>query len=96
MENHDREPVVAPQQPRNGLGSAAVTAGVVALLFGFVPVAGDFIALPASLIAVVTGAGGVIRADKGTATNWGASFTGLMLGLASLLIMFVMFTVSQM
>lgn len=74
---------------RNGAGDAAFTLGVVAIVFVFVPIVGDFIALPSALGAVVLGVVGVIRAERGLATNPGKALAGALLGMVAAFITFV-------
>ncbi|OWY82295.1 hypothetical protein [Rhodococcus sp. BUPNP1] len=81
----------APPVLRNGAGNAALIAGIVALVFAFVPVIGDFVAIPVGLVAVVCGWIGLERADKGTATNHREALSGACLGAAALFAVFVVF-----
>jgi hypothetical protein len=76
---------------RNGAGDVAFTMGVFAMVFVFVPVVGDFVALPSALGAVVLGAVGVVRAERGVATNPGKALTGALLGVVSGFVTFVTF-----
>lgn len=74
-------PEFPPQPPpRNGLGTAALVLGVVAVVFGFIPIVGLFVAAPSAPLALAFGLIGVIRAEKGTATNKGAALAGSILG----------------
>lgn len=57
--------------------------GVVALLFTFVPVVGEFVAAPAALLAVVLGLVGLGRVWRGAATNAAEAVTGSLLGTVS-------------
>ena len=74
---------------RNGAGDAAFTLGVLAMVFVFVPIVGDFVALPSALGAVVLGVVGIVRAERGVATNPGKALTGAFLGVVSTFITFV-------
>ncbi|MEO5610125.1 MAG: hypothetical protein ABIQ61_03140 [Ornithinibacter sp.] len=74
---------------REGLGEAALTCGVVAFVFVFVPIIGDFVAVPAALAAMSLCIVGVIREDRGVATNSGKALAGGLLGLIAAFIMFV-------
>lgn len=76
-------------EPRNGWGTAALVCGLVALVVGFVPVAGDIIALPLALAAVGSGGVGLMRAEDGRATNPGVALTGALLGFAAGLLSFL-------
>ena len=48
-------------RPRNGLGTAALVLGVVAIVFAFVPIIGEFVAAPAAVTAVIFGLVGLDR-----------------------------------
>jgi hypothetical protein len=74
---------------RNGPGDASFTLGVLAVVFVFVPVVGDFVAVPAAVAAVVLGVVGLVRVDRGVATNAGKAMVGAMLGLVSAFATFV-------
>jgi hypothetical protein len=65
---------------RNGAGDAALTSGMVSMVFALVPLVGDVVALPAAVAAVVLGLLGIFRADRGEATNGGKALTGTLLG----------------
>lgn len=81
--------------PRNGAGTAALILGVVALAGNFVPIVGDFIAVPAALGAVVTSYIGFDRVYQGLATNRGDAVVGGSLGVLTLLITLVVFAATQ-
>lgn len=66
---------------RDGVGDAALTSGVIALLFVFVPIVGDLVAAPAALAAVALGVVGVIREDRGLAVSSGKALAGGLLGV---------------
>ena len=73
---------------RDVLGEVAFTSGVVALVFVFVPVVGDFVTVPASVLAVTLGFVGVIREDRGSALTSGRALTGGLLGVLAAFISF--------
>jgi hypothetical protein len=75
----------------NTLGSFSLAMGVVALVFSFVPVAGEFVAAPSALLAIGLGLAGLARVEKGRATNGGQALAGSLLGLLSGLILFLVF-----
>lgn len=75
----------------DGVGDAAFMCGVLALLFVFVLIIGDFVAVPAALAAMVLCLVGVIREDRGVATNSGKALTGGLLGLTAAFITFTIF-----
>ncbi|MCH7229485.1 DUF4190 domain-containing protein [Glycomyces sp. L485] len=68
--------------PRNGLGTAGLVCGIVAVPLSFIPVV-NFFTWPLGVLAVVFGAVGWSRANRGEATNRGQAITGLVLGIAS-------------
>ena len=75
--------------PRNGAGSLAVVMGVCAVVFAFVPIVGEVVAVPASLTAVALGLVGLWRVDRGIATNGGQAFAGSVLGILAAFIFFL-------
>ncbi|MGE2836123.1 hypothetical protein [Mycobacterium sp. SMC-4] len=77
--------------PQNGAGQAALVLGVVAIVFVFVPVIGDFVSIPAAIGAVITGIAGFDRADRGRATNRLDAVIGGVLGLVALLVTLLIF-----
>ncbi len=83
----------SPWRPpeRNGVGDAAFTLGVLAVVFALVPIVGDFVSLPSALGAVVLGAIGMDRADRGLATNPNKAMAGVLLGVFSAFITFITF-----
>ena len=62
-----------PVRPRNGMGVAALTLGIIGFLIG-----------PASILAIVFGRIGLNRAARGEATNRGVAQAGFVLGLVTL------------
>ena len=70
------------QQARNGLGTAALVCGIIAVVVSFIPVLNWF-TWPVGVLAIVFGAVGWSRANKGQATNKKAAIAGLVLGIAS-------------
>nr|WP_314142806.1 hypothetical protein [uncultured Rhodococcus sp.] len=83
-EGHSTRPLY-----RNGAGSAALIAGIVALICAFVPFIGDFVAAPVGVFAVVCGWVGVSRSEDGTATNGRDAVIGAALGGAALFVVFL-------
>jgi len=70
---------VAPSSYRNGMGTTALVVGVVALVLAalliFFP-----IAFVLGILAVIFGAVGIRRADRGEANNRGHAIAGLVCG----------------
>ncbi|OZC92929.1 hypothetical protein CH282_01245 [Rhodococcus sp. 06-418-1B] len=81
---------------RDGAGSVALIAGIVAVVCAFVPFIGDYLAIPAGLVAVVCGWVGLSRAVDGTATNGREAMIGAALGGTALFVVFLMFAASYM
>ncbi|MDX6243529.1 MAG: hypothetical protein QOE76_1252 [Frankiales bacterium] len=71
-------PVLAP---RNGLGTAALVIGILALLSGIILVGALL-----GIIAIVLGFAGRARAKRGEATNPGSAMAGILTGLAGIVI----------
>ena len=65
----------APTRAGNGLGTAALVLGIIAVLLGVVLIGGLF-----GLVAIVLGIVGRGRARRGQATNGGAALAGALLG----------------
>ena len=61
--------------PNNGLGTAALVVGIIALLTAVL-----LIGLPLGILAVIFGIIGLKRVNRGEATNRGASIAGIVLG----------------
>lgn len=72
------------QQPRNGLGKGSLICGILAVVFSFIPVLNWF-TWPLGVLAIVFGAIGWSRVNKGQATNKSMAVAGLVLGIASFL-----------
>jgi hypothetical protein len=86
----------APSQSstRNGPGNAALVLGVVAVVFAVVPVVGDYVAIPAAVLAIVLGLVGLLRVEKGMATNRGAALAGAVLGFVAGFVTFLIIAAS--
>lgn len=69
--------------PRNGAGEFSLVMGIVAAAFSFFPIIGEFVAAPASVLAVVSGSIGIRRVEGGLATNPGVAWLGVGLGIAA-------------
>ncbi|MPZ62531.1 MAG: hypothetical protein GEU93_14820 [Propionibacteriales bacterium] len=84
-------PEEAPSQspPRDGLGNAALVVGLVALVFAFVPIVGEFVAAPSAVLAIVLGVIGLVRAERGHATNGGTALAGIILGVVAGFVVFL-------
>jgi hypothetical protein len=77
-----------PPKPRNGMGTAALVFGILALLsivIVWVPFLG-IVTIILALLAVILGSVGRGRVKSMQATNGGAAMTGLVLGVIMLII----------
>ena len=72
-------------QPKNGLGTAALVLGILALLGAFIPILG-MLSVPLALIGLVLGILGFLRVRKGQATNKGAAIAGIILSIHSFVV----------
>lgn len=72
-----------PATLRNSAGELALIAGLLAAAFAFFPIIGEYVATPASVVAVVAGVIGIRRADRGLASNPGVAWIGVGLGVAA-------------
>ncbi|SDL06300.1 hypothetical protein SAMN05216298_2535 [Glycomyces sambucus] len=75
-------PLHGRQEVKNGLGKAALVLGIIAVALSFVPGLNAF-SWPLGVLAIVFGAIGWARANKGQATNKPFAITGLVLGIVS-------------
>jgi hypothetical protein len=73
--------------PRNGLGTAGLVLGIIGLVFAFIPIVG-VIAWPLVIIGLVLGVLGVVRANRGRATNRGVAIGGVACSALGLVICF--------
>lgn len=76
------------QQPRNGLGVAALVLGIVGLLFAFTPIT-FWLGAILGILGLVFGIVGMGRASKGEATNKGVAIAGLILGAIAIVVSIV-------
>lgn len=70
-------------------GDNSLAAGVTALACTFVPGVGEFLAVPAAVLAIALGLIGVRRHETGRAPRVAAAATGVMLGVLALLAVLV-------
>ncbi len=74
-----------PPAARNGLGSAGMVLGIVGLVFAFIPLVG-VVAWPMVIVGLVLGILGLLRANRGEATNRGAAITGIACSAVGLIV----------
>lgn len=60
---------------RNGFGTTALVLGITGVVFSFIPVIG-MIAWPLTIVGLIFGVLGILRAGKGEADNRGMAITG--------------------
>jgi Na+/melibiose symporter-like transporter len=75
--------------PRNGLGTAGLVLGILAVLLCWTVVGGVLL----GILAIVFGAVGRNRAKRAEATNGGAALAGIILGAAGLILAIVLIAV---
>ncbi len=75
-------PQYSAGQPRNALGTAGLVCGILAVALSFIPVI-NWGTWPLGVLAIVFGAVGWYRANKGMATNRAVAITGTVLGIVS-------------
>lgn len=83
-----------PQSPRNGLGSFSLVLGLLAFVFAFFPIVGEYVAAPAAVLAIGLGLAGLRRVDKEIATNGRDALAGVVLGILSGFIIFLVYAAS--
>jgi hypothetical protein len=79
---YQQQPVMPP---KNGLGTAGFVLGLVGLLLSFIPLIG-VVAWPLVILGLVFSILGLVRANKGVATNKGMSIAGLVLSAIGLVV----------
>ncbi|MEO7126470.1 MAG: DUF4190 domain-containing protein [Nakamurella sp.] len=77
----------AYQQPRNGLGTAALVLGIIGIVLCWIPFTGWIL----NILAVTFGAIGRKRGAIGEATNKSSAVAGLVLGIIGLAVWVVIF-----
>ena len=75
---------VGPSGPRNGLGTAALVLGILAILFALTPITfwASFVLAP---LAIILGFVGRSRVKSGDATNNGSAVAGIVMGILAVL-----------
>ncbi|MFD7320942.1 DUF4190 domain-containing protein [Streptomyces sp. NPDC059875] len=81
-------PLLPFQQPRNGLGVAALVVGIVGVLFAVVPLF-FWLGTILGVLGLVFGIIGHSRVRKGEATNKGMALSGLVLGAIAVVVSIV-------
>lgn len=78
-----------PIAPRNGIGTAALVCGILAIILD-VTVYGGLIL---GILAIIFGGVGLGRTKRGEATNRGAAMAGLVMGIIALALLLVLIIV---
>ncbi|RZQ65940.1 DUF4190 domain-containing protein [Amycolatopsis suaedae] len=78
-------PSPAAAQPKNGLGTAGFVLGLVGLIFAFIPLIG-VVAWPLTILGLIFGIIGTLRANRGQASNKGMAITAVVLSAIGLAI----------
>jgi membrane protein YqaA with SNARE-associated domain len=71
--------------PRHDVGEWALSFGLVAAVCSFVPVIGDFVGIPAGLLAVVLGVVGIRRYERRLAAHVVSAVAGAAMGALAIL-----------
>ncbi|HWD04834.1 MAG TPA: DUF4190 domain-containing protein [Amycolatopsis sp.] len=78
----------APTQPKNGFGTTGFVLGLVGLIFAFIPLIG-VVAWPLTILGLIFGIIGLVRANRGQANNKGMAVTAIVLSVIGLVICIV-------
>jgi hypothetical protein len=71
--------------PKNGMGTAALVLGILAVVLAFVPILG-FVSYPLAIIGIVLGLVGLGRVRKRVATNRGVTLAGMIASVLGLVL----------
>lgn len=86
----------SPTRPRStSAGDYALTFGIAALVCAFIPIIGDFLAVPTGALALVFGSVGIWRHDSGHAPRVAAAAIGTILGAIALFVVSLMLIVTH-
>ncbi|GAA5111269.1 MmpS family transport accessory protein [Haloechinothrix salitolerans] len=85
--SHPPAPPAQPPRPanRNGLGTAGFVLGLIGLIFSVIPVVG-VIAWPLVILGLIFGILGVLRVNKGEASNKGLAIAAVVVSAVGLVI----------
>ncbi|MEV6644247.1 Ltp family lipoprotein [Amycolatopsis sp. NPDC051371] len=78
-------PPSVASQPKNGLGTAGFVLGLIGLIFAFIPIIG-IVAWPLTILGLIFGIVGTLRANRGQASNKGLAITAVVLSAIGLVI----------
>lgn len=78
-------PGAYPVAARNGMGTAALVVGIIAVVMCW-----NFLGIVLGVLAIIFGGVGLGRANRGEANNRGAAMTGLILGIVALVLLVVL------
>jgi hypothetical protein len=85
----DPAPPTYAAPKRNGMGTAALVIGAISLVLAILIIFA-ILAFPLGLIAIILGAVGMARAKRGEADNRSHAVAGLVLGLLSIIVAFIL------
>lgn len=85
----------SPQRGGESAGDYALAFGSISILSTLIPTIGDFIAVPAAIVAVVCGVVGIRCHEAGLASKVIRATIGVLLGAAALLFVVLMFIVTH-
>ncbi|MGV8965558.1 MAG: hypothetical protein ACOH2F_04705 [Cellulomonas sp.] len=84
-----------PHHADDPVGERALAAGIAAFVASFIPGVGDFVAVPAAIIAIVLGLVGIQRFETGRAARVAAAACGTILGAAASLMFVVVLVATE-
>lgn len=93
MTQYYPQPQAYPAPPvhhRNGMGTAALTLGIVGLVVGLVPIVG-FAGFVCAILGVIFGAIGISRSGRGLASNKGVAIAGTIISAIAIVVSLAIF-----
>src|SRR5690242_6597908 len=85
---YDQPPPAYAAAPKNGMGTAALALGILAIVLAFIPILG-FASWPLSILGIIFGLVGIRRVGKRRATNKGVAVSGFVLSIIGLVLVIV-------
>jgi hypothetical protein len=85
----------APQTRGNRAGEWALALGLAAVVCGFIPVVGDYLAAPTAVLAITLGFVGIRRHETGRASGVASAIVGAVLGAGAVAVAFMLFAATE-
>jgi hypothetical protein len=85
---YDQPPAGYAPAPKNGMGTAALVLGILAIVLAFIPILG-FASWPLSILGIIFGLVGVRRVGKQRATNKGVAVSGFVLSIIGFVLVII-------